>query len=320
MVLLLVSAAAFGTSGAFAKSLLLSGWTAGAAVSVRITIAAVLLAVPAFRALGGRWHLVRESAGTLVAFGLLAVAGCQLFYFNAVETLSVGVALLLEYLGLVFVVGWLWLREGQRPRRWTLVGVALAVAGLVLVLDVFGGAEVSVAGVLWGLGAAVGLATYFVLSARQEGDLPPLVLAAGGMVVGAVVLWVAGGLGAMPMRFATSEVVLAGADLPWFVPLAGVGVVAGAFAYAVGIAGNRRLGSKVAAFLGLTEVLFAIAFGWVLLDELPRPVQLVGGLLIVGGVAAVRYEELIADGDGGPPAIPTELAPDAPLGPSAPVD
>jgi drug/metabolite transporter (DMT)-like permease len=69
-------------------------------------------------------------------------------------------------------------------------------------------------------------------------------------------------------------------------------VVAGAVAYGTGIAATRRLGSKVAAFLGLTEVLFAIAIAWLLLDELPMPVQLAGGALIIGGVAAVRYEEL----------------------------
>lgn len=61
---------------------------------------------------------------------------------------------------------------------------------------------------------------------------------------------------------------------------------------ALGIAGARRLGSKVAAFLGLTEVMFAVAFSWLLLDELPLAIQLAGGLLIIAGVAAVRYEKL----------------------------
>ena len=59
------------------------------------------------------------------------VAGCQLFYFNAIERMPVGVALLLEYLGRVLVVGWLWLRHGQRPRRLTVAGAAASIAGLV---------------------------------------------------------------------------------------------------------------------------------------------------------------------------------------------
>ena len=297
VVIMTLSAAAFGTSGAFAKSLLATGWSAGSAVAVRTTIGALLLALPAYRALDGRWGMLRDNLGTLVAFGLLAVAGCQLFYFNAVETLSVGVALLLEYLGLVLVVGWIWLRERQRPRRWTVLGVALAVAGLVLVLDLTGGTEVSLVGVGWGLAAAVGLAAFFVLASGDAGGLPPVVLAAVGMALGTTTLWVAGGLGVMPMTTATEDVVLAGARVSWVVPILGIGVIAGAFAYGSGIVGARLLGPKVAAFLGLTEVLFAVLFSWILLEELPAPIQLVGGVLIVAGVAAVRYDELskIAD-------------------------
>jgi drug/metabolite transporter (DMT)-like permease len=289
----LLSAAMFGTSGPLAKSLLETGWTPGAAVTARIALAALALLGPAVLALRGRWSVLRRNLGLVATYGLLAMAGCQLFFFNSVQTLSVGVALLLEYLGLVLVVGWLWVRHGQRPRHWTLVGVALALAGLVLVLDVTGGMRIDLTGVLWGLGAAIGLAAYFVLSAHDETGLPPLVMAAGGMVVAAVTLLVAGLVGLMPMRWSTEDVHMAGTDLPWFIPILGLGVVAGALAYALGIASARRLGSKVAAFLGLTEVLFSILFAWMLLGELPLGIQLAGGALIIAGVAAVRYEATI---------------------------
>lgn len=288
----LVSAAAFGTSGAFAKSLLDAGWTPGAAVTIRVAIAAALLVVPTVVAMRGRWHLVRRHAAMVVLYGLLAVAGCQLFYFSAVQTLSVGVALLLEYLGLVLVVGWVWLVQGQMPTRWTLAGVVLALAGLVLVLDVTGDLQVDAAGVGWGLAAAVGLAAFFVISARDTGELPPIAVVAGGMVVGAATLGLAGAVGVMEVRASRADVVLGGASMPWWVPVLGLGVVAGAVAYACGVGAARRLGAKLAAFLGLTEVLFAVVVAWLLLDELPLAVQLVGGVLIVAGVAVVRLEEL----------------------------
>src|SRR5689334_6786176 len=112
--LAVASAATFGTSGAFATALLGSGWTPGGAVAMRIAIAALVLTAPAMVQLRGRWGLLRRSAGSVVLYGLIAVAACQLFYFNAVQRLDVGVALLLEYLGGVLVVGWMWLRHGQR--------------------------------------------------------------------------------------------------------------------------------------------------------------------------------------------------------------
>src|SRR3954451_6651602 len=58
--LALVSAATFGTSGAFASSLLVAGWTAGAAVTVRVVLAAAALTVPALLALRGRVRQLRH--------------------------------------------------------------------------------------------------------------------------------------------------------------------------------------------------------------------------------------------------------------------
>jgi drug/metabolite transporter (DMT)-like permease len=94
------------------------------------------------------------------------------------------------------------------------------------------------------------------------------------------------------MRASASDVVVGGVQLAWWVPIAELAVVAAAFAYAAGIGAVRHLGATMASFLMLTEVLFAIALAWLLLGELPRAVQLVGGLLIVAGVVAVRVEEL----------------------------
>lgn len=290
--LAVVSAAAFGTSGVFAKPLLEAGWSPGAAVTARVGCAALVLLVPALMALRGRWHLLRRNAPLVLAYGLVAMAACQVFYYSAVQTLSVGVALLLEYLGFVLVVGWGWLRHGQRPRRWTVAGVVAALAGLVLVLDVTGGFRLDLGGVLWGLGAAVGLATYFVLSARAATGLPPLVMAAAAMTVATVALLLAGLVGLLPMTATTDAVRLAGAELSWVVPILGVALVSTAAAYSTGIAGTRLLGARLASFVGLTEVMFAVLFAWLALGELPLPVQLLGGALILGGLMAVRYDEL----------------------------
>lgn len=287
----LASAAAFATSGAFGKSLLVGGWSPGAVVTMRITLAAVVLLVPALWSLRGRWPALRRNAWVVVGYGLTGVAGCQLAYFNAVTHLSVGVALLLEYLAPVLIVGWLWLRHRQAPRRLTLVGVALAVSGLLLVLDVIGGASISVVGVLWGLGAAVCLVLYFLLADHVDDDVPPLALAGGGLVVGAVSLGLAGLVGVLDMSRGAARVPLGGVVVDWWVPVLVIAIVAAAFAYVTGIAAVRMLGPKVASFVALTEVLFAVLFAWLVLAELPTPVQLVGGLLIVAGLAAVRADE-----------------------------
>ena len=135
----MVSAATFGTSGTFGTSLLDAGWTPGTAVLARITLAALILTVPAVIALRGRWALLRRSWRTTVVYGLVGVVGCQVCYFNALKHMPVGIALLIEYTGALMVVAWLWLRHGQRPRRLTLGGAAVAIGGLALMVAVGSG-------------------------------------------------------------------------------------------------------------------------------------------------------------------------------------
>ncbi len=289
--LALVSAAAFGSSGPFAKSLMVEGWSSGSVVLLRVAGAAVVLAVPTAVALRGRWGLARRNLGAIIAYGAVAVAGCQVAYFYAVQRLSVGVALMLEYLGVILVVLFVWARSRKAPGRVTGGGIVIAMVGLALVLNLTGQIRPDALGVMWGLLAALGLATYFVLAAEDSG-LPPVALAGLGMAAGSVILAVLGVARVLPMSFSSAEVRLFGATTAWWVPVAELALIAAAAAYLLGVMAARRLGSTVASFAGLTEVLFAVLFAWVMLGELPRPIQLAGGLLIVVGVAAVRLGEL----------------------------
>lgn len=293
LTLAIVTAATFSTSGVFGSSLIGSGWSAGAAVLARITLAAALLTIPALIKLRGQWGMLRRGFWRAAAFGLLAVAGAQLCYFNAIEKIPVGIALLLEYLGIVLVVGWLWLRHGQRPRRLTIGGGVAALAGLVLVLNLTGSTSVSPLGVMWGLLAAVGLATYFVLSAADgEESLPPVVLTWAAMCVAAVALMTLGLIRVLPVVWKTTDVRFAGHRLSWIVPVLGLAVIAAAIPYVTGIGAARRLGAKLASFIGLIEVLFAIVFAWMLLGQLPSDPQFAGGALILAGVTLVRLDEM----------------------------
>ncbi len=287
----LCSAAAFGLSGALAKGLLDAGWSIGAAVLVRLALAAFVLVPLAIYQLRGRWRLLVTNARLLVVYGLVAVAGCQFAYFSAVAQMQVGVALLIEYTAPVAVVCWLWLRYGHRPARETVLGGGIALVGLVLVLDLFSGAEVSTSGVIWALLAMLGAATYFILSAQEGNGLPPLVLAAGGLSIGSIALAVLGLAGLVPLTFATADVAYSVGGVSWWLPVLGLGIVTAALAYTTGIVAGRSLGSRLASFVALTEVLAALVFAWVLLDELPEPVQFLGGALIVAGVVFVKLGE-----------------------------
>jgi drug/metabolite transporter (DMT)-like permease len=287
----LVSAVSFGLSGALARGLLETGWSAGAMTLVRVSLGAAALTPFGLAALRGRWGLLRRNLGLLAAYGIVAVAGAQFCYFSAVQHMQVGPAILIEFTAPAAVVVFLWLRHGQRPGRMTLAGAGLAALGLVLVLDLVSGADLSVRGVVWALGAMVGCATYFIISADEDNGLPPLVLAWVGLLVGAFGLGLLGLVGVLPMRTSTDAASYAGTHVSWWLPLVVLGLVTAALSYVAGIAAGRRLGSRLASFVALLEVLASVSWAWLLLDELPGSVQLLGGLLILAGVVAVKLGE-----------------------------
>ncbi len=287
----LASAFAFGMSGPLAKSLMEAGWTPTAAVTARLAGGAIVMAVVASITRPG-W--IRESlqhAKTVVAYGLIPIAGAQLFYYNAVAHLSVGVALLLEYTAPLLVVGWLWITTRRRPGNLVLAGVALAIVGIILVLDVLSGAHVNVVGVGWGLAAAICAACYFIMSDRVAADgtgLSSITLAASGLVVGTVAVALLGLTGIMPLTFTANPTVIAGWTTSWLVPVIALGIVPTAIAYTLGIMGIARLRPRFASLVGLSEVLFAVLTAWALLGEAISMIQAIGGAVVLGGLALAR--------------------------------
>lgn len=291
--LAVASATSFGLSGSLARGLLDAGWSAGMVVLIRVGLAALVVAPFAARALRGRWHALRGNVLSLLVYGAVPIAAAQFAYFSAVARMDVGPALLIEYTAPAAVVGWLWLRRGERPRPLTGLGALVAGLGLVLVLDLFSGADLALGGVLWALVAMVGAATYFVVSANPRSGLPSLALAGGGLVMGALVLASLGAVGVLPLHASTASPVYRGDAVAWWLPLLVLGTVTAGLAYTTGIAASRRLGSRVASFVALLEVVAGVAFAWLLLDQLPSALQVLGGALILAGVVVVNLGERV---------------------------
>jgi drug/metabolite transporter (DMT)-like permease len=87
------------------------------------------------------------------------------------------------------------------------------------------------------------------------------------------------------MRFTTQATVVAGHSVSFWVPVVVLGVVSTAIAYAVGISGVARLRPSYASLVGLGEVLCAVIWAWLLLDEAITVVQAIGGVVVLAGLA-----------------------------------
>lgn len=288
--LVLLSAFFFAASGPFAKAMYADGWTPGAVVLLRLLGCALVLLAPTLVALRGRWRSVFTGWRTVVSYGVVSMAGVQLLYFLAVEHLAVAVALLLEMTAPLMIVFWLWATTRIRPATVTFIGMAVSLVGLLLVLDP-GGSAISVAGVVFALGAAVCLASYFLVSARVEVDIPPVALTGLGMIVGTAVVALVLLARIIPAEFSTADVELAGRAASWVVPILVI-ILMTAGAYVTGILGLRMVGATVGSFVNLTEVPFSVAVAWLIVAEMPAVIQLYGGIGIVAGVVFIKWGEV----------------------------
>lgn len=286
-----VSFISFGTSGAFVKPLLEAGWSPTAAVTARAFTAGLVLLPFVVLSLRGRWGVLLEARWPVLGMGLVGVAVTQVLYFAAIQRIPVATALLIEFLAPLLLVGFAWAVSRRTPAPVVLVGSVLALGGLVLVIGPGAIQAVDPIGVAAAFGAAIGCAVYFVIAARPNKGLPPVALAGAGLLLAAPVLALIGATGLLPFTATFGDVPLFDVAAPWWVPLLVVAVFGTALAYAAGITASGILGSRLASFIALLEVVSASLFAWLLLGEELTLLQLFGGVLILGGIASVRAEQ-----------------------------
>jgi drug/metabolite transporter (DMT)-like permease len=290
-----ISAVSFGTSGVLVKPLLEAGWSPAAAVTLRALTGGVLLLPLALATIRGRWDALWRGRWRILGMGVVGVASTQLAYFAAIQTIPVSTALLVEFLAPLILVAVTWASTRRMPRRPVLFGSALAVGGLILVIGPGALQPVDPLGLAFAFAAAFGCAIYYVIAARPSDGLPPVALAASGLVLGGLTLAIVAATGLLPFTTVFEDLPLFGTVAPWWVPLLIVALVGTALAYVAGISASAVLGSRVASFVGLLEVVAASLLAWILLGERLSLLQLVGGGLILGGIAAVRAEGAVAE-------------------------
>ncbi|GAA1193739.1 EamA family transporter [Pseudonocardia alaniniphila] len=287
LALALVSAVGFGLSGSLGKALTDAGWSASGAVFVRLSGGAVvLLGILAF-VRPGVVAAIRADGGALAVYGLLAAAGVQVTFYNALIYLPVTIALLLQYLGSILVIAWVWVVRRQPPGSRTVLGAAVALIGLALVMQVWNSVGLPWEGVVWGLASAVCQAAYFLVADRPGNRTPPLVLAGIGMTIGTVAVGLLGIAGLLRVVIDTSAmgVTLGSVDIGWPVAATLLVVVTSVIPYLTGVAAIARIGAARGSLVGLLEVVTSAVASWLLLRQVPTAVEILGGVLILAGVA-----------------------------------
>lgn len=227
-------------------------------------------------------RVIRQYLGSMVALATFSVAAFNsLLYYAAITTTATNIALINATIP-IFIALLAWLLLGDRTRPVQVLGIALAVLGILTVvargrfsvllnLQAQPGDLIMVAAVAsWGL--------FSVLLRRQAVPLPALTFLTTQIALGTLII--------LPFYLIELLVFKGGFELSQanLMPLLYFAFFPGILAYAFWNFGVHRIGpARAAMFMYLTPVFASIMAG-LFLDERLGLFHIVGGLLILAGL------------------------------------
>jgi drug/metabolite transporter (DMT)-like permease len=224
----------------------------------------------------------------LAAFGVFGVALVQLFYFLAIHRLEIGVSLLIQYLGplIVALFAFFVLKEHVRGRLW--IALALALAGLTLVVDLWHGVSLDGLGVLFSLCSAVTFAGYMLLAERAVGRRDPISLLCFGFFFAALFWAIAQPWWSFPFDMPGKSVSLLGnlSDLhvPIWVLMTWMILLGTIVPFFLIVGSMRHITATRAGILAMVEPVVASLVAWAWLGETLNGTTLVGGVVVLCGI------------------------------------
>jgi drug/metabolite transporter (DMT)-like permease len=286
--LALGAAMAMGSAAAALKAMASTGLPAVNIAQARLFVGAVALMAVAGVVRRGRMRVARKDWWLVGAYGLAGLAANQVVFSMSLTRLSVGVALLLEYLAPVLVA--LWVRFVRREPVSALVwaGIVGTLVGLGMVARVWAGFALDGIGFVLGLLAAVTMASRFVLADRGLRRQDPLVLAAWSTTVAAGALLVSGAVAPFPVDALAREADLNGTAVPMVLLVAWVGLVGTAGGVLLAVAAQRLLTPTSASLVLTLEVVVGAGLAYLVLGEAPAEVQVLGGVVMLAGVVVAQ--------------------------------
>jgi len=253
---------------------------------LRLAWAAVIIV-----AIARPWR-VRFSRATLAMCALLglATAGMTLCFMMAIESIPLGTASALEFLGPLAVA----VVQGRGTGRWWALVAAAGVLGLT---EPWLGAT-DLTGILFALGAAVCWAAYVLLTQRAGDAVSGISALAISMPVAAVAATVV--VGPATIGRLDWQLVLTGFALALLLPV---------IPFSLELLALRRLTTAAFGTLMCLEPAIALIVGLAVLGQVPRPLALVGIVLVIAaGIGATRSGRR-RPADSADPASPALLAP-----------
>jgi drug/metabolite transporter (DMT)-like permease len=291
--MVLTAATLWALNGAVSKVILQSGGvTSERLTEVRATGAFLLLVAVL---LVWRRSTLRVTLGELpflAVFGVAGLAFVAWFYFVAIERLEIGIALLIQYVAPVLVALYARyvLHEPVRRRIWA--ALALAIAGLALLLQLWQGLVLDGIGVLASIGAAVTFALYILMADRGIRRRTSSSLLAYGFLFAALFWAVVQPWMSFPWDLLDDSVSLLGRlesiELPVWLLMAWMVVVGTIVPFGLLVGALRHVSPTRAGILAMFEPVAGTVIAYAWLREELDPIQLVGAAVVLCGIGLAQ--------------------------------
>jgi drug/metabolite transporter (DMT)-like permease len=221
----------------------------------------------------------RRGPRPLRSRAVVAVAGMFLgvdlvLWTHAIYDVGAGIATVLGNLQVLFVtlIAWVWLREG--PRSEFLIALPVVLLGIVLLAGITGSSPAKsfhpVAGVLYGLGGSMTYSVFILILRTHVAG--PLADATAGAALASLVL----GRALDELRFSPPR-----HALEWLLVLA---LTSQTLGWLLITSSLPHLPAAISALLLLLQPALSLVLAAVVLPQAPTWSQLVGAVLVCGGV------------------------------------
>ncbi len=224
------------------------------------------------------WRVKRRQLGRLALVGLTCYVCSLPLQFIGTALTSASLGSLITSAAPAFIVLFAAF-AGERPTLRTTLALALALAGVALIVGVDIPVGVSLAGTLALLGAAVSWALYTVLGRGLARELPLLTILYWGLLIGVLV-----DIPLAAPQWPSLDQMRHYSPTLWLEILY-LSVIAMALAFFLWNYGFAHLPSDVGAVFGLFQPLVGVGLGMALLGERLSTLGVVGALGIVAGAA-----------------------------------
>ena len=225
----------------------------------------------------------------LLLFGLVGVTLVQALYFVAIERLYVGIALLIEYTAPIWILIFLRFVLKKHVPKGLWYAIALAFTGLLMITQIWSGLSVDQVGLLAALFDALALAGYFLIGDLLGKTKSSGAIATWGFGVASAVLFFVLPIWSFPFEALDNELSLLGRfedyTLPGWALVLWIVVMGTIAPYLFVIAGLKLMSASTASIFGMIEPVLAGIFAWWWLSESLTTIQLIGGLIVLAGIA-----------------------------------